>query len=564
MVTELNTRKAVSSNSENQEIRQVKQILFALNGTFKKLNLYFENHTVYQNALNLLKKMLDEYLDKNGDLRFDIHRNEIRFGEEIVHDEKPEPNDLFYILFRDGVLWISFQTGLELWELDAFYKIVHKHVTLEDNAEDDVVTALWEFNLHGIAYEAADLDLGSLDVLDDPDARCYPDPDERGSDEHQSPPGEVHAAPDNQFPPLNEQDDIWQLTADEREALRKMVAEEEKLDGTDHVIDVLFYILRRLSQPGKDIGELLDTLTQELREALLSGRFTYFRDVMQKLTRYRLDMETGQHWSAPHLKSFFSSLSESTFLNTLISVASQVEDCEPEERTALKKALLLLDASAVLSLGPLLMEIKTTKMYQLLLATIGTMAGRNFDYLDRLLASRNPELVRRLVLILGHLKDKPSRQALSRLLSHNSETVRRETLKAILKRDSQSLKDIFRLIDDPDESIRTLVVKHLGKKRDLQAETLLLDYLQNQRPGQKGDDDLLPICEALGRCGSDRCITFLEEELFKWPLLGVLRSPRSKRRQAALVALKALNTPKADNLTARAARGFFGNIFRRP
>jgi len=555
---------AAPSEIENHECQQVKQLLFALNGTFKKLNLYFENHTIYQKALNQLKKLLDEYFDKYGDLRFDIQRDEIRYNEEIVHHEKLEPNDLFYILFRDGVLWLSFQAGLELWELDTFYKIVHKHLILEDNAEDDVVTALWEFNLHGIMYEAADLELGSVDVLDDPDARCCPDPDECRSDDDQSPAAQVNEAIQNQSFPLTEQDDIWHLTADEREVLRKMVAEEEKLDGTDHVIEVLFYILRQLNQPGKDIGELLDTMTQELREAVLSGRFTYFRDVLQKLKQYRHDMETATHWSAPYLKSFFSSLTESAFLNILIGVAPQVEECEPEERTALKQALLLLDAPAVLCLGPLLMEIKTTKMYQLLLATIGTMAGRNFGYLDRLLGSNNPELVRRIVFILGHLKDRPSRQALSRLLSHGSEAVRKEALKAILTRDSQSLKDVFALIDDPDKDIRRQLLKHLEKDRNLQAEKLLLDYLKNQRTGHKGDDDLFTIYETLGRCGSDLSLAFLEKELFKWPSLGVLRSRRNKRRQAAMVALKALNTPKAVKLTTREARGFFANIFRRP
>jgi hypothetical protein len=554
---------ATASDIESYDIDQVKQILFALNGTFKKLNLYFENHTIYQNALNQLKKLFDEYFNLHGDLRFEIYRDRILFGEEIVQQDNLEPNDLFYILFRDGVLWISFQAGLELWELDTFYKIVQKHMSLEVDAEDDVVTALWEFNLHGIMYEAADLDLGAEDVLEDPDARCCPDPDERRSNEEQSPPAEL-AAHENHFVPLNEQDDIWHLTASEREAVRKMVAEEEKLDGTDHVVDVLFYILRQLGQPGKDIDELLGTLIQELREAALNGRFAYFRDVLQKLRQHRLDMENGHHWSAPYLKRFFSSLTEPSFLNILISVASQVEDCEPEERTALKKALLLLDASAVLSLGPLLMEIKTTKMYQLLLATIGTLAGRNFSYLDKLLASGNPELVRRLVFVLGYLKDGPSRQALARLLSHGSEVVRKEALKTFLTRDGQSLNEVFGLIDDPDKSIRMLLLKHLAKEKNLQAEALLLDYLMNQRSGNKGDNDHLKAFEALGRCGSDRSIAFLEKELFKWPLLGVLRSPRSKRRQAALVALKALNTPKAAKLTTREARGFFGNIFRKP
>ncbi len=544
------------SATESNVLKQVKQILFALNGTFKKLTLYFENHSLYQEALNLLKNTLDGYFTIHAELRFDIFRDEIRFGDDVVQQGKMEPNDLFYILFRDGLLWISFQSGLELWELDTFYKIVHKHIVLEDNAEDDVVTALWELNLHGILYEAADLDLGAIDVLDDALGQCCRD--------NEAPESEPEQSAEPFCFPLNTQQDIWRLTADEREAIRKMVAEEEKLDGTDHVIDVLFYILRQLKEPGKDIDELLHTLTQELREAILSGRFLYFRNVLQKLKQHGQDMEAAGHWSAPYLKRFFSALGDPGFLKILRSIAPYVEDCEPEERTVLKKALLLLDPSALLSLGPMLMEIKTTKMYQLLLGAIGTMADRDFSYLEKLLKSSHPELIRRLVLILGHLKDHPSRQLLSGLLTHASQAVRKEALKAVLVRDSQSLEEIFALIDDPDEDIRRMLLKHLGKERNPKAEALLLGYLSDQRSVHENDRALLAVCETLGRCGSDNSITFLKKELFKWPALGILRPNRSQRRRAALAALKALNTPKAAELAAREARGFFGNIFRRP
>lgn len=541
---------------ENSEVKLAKQILLALNGTFKKLSLYFENHSIYQEALNLLKKTFDEYFRTHAEIRFDIFRNQIRFGEDIIHQGKMELNELFYILFRDGVLWISFQSGMELWELDTFYKIVHKHMVLEDNAEDDVVTALWEFNLHGILYEAADLDLGTIDVLDDAQAECRPDADDPEPEEEQS--------RDDVSLPLNEQDDIWQLTADERETIRKMVAEEEKLDGTDHVIDVLFYILRQLRKPGKDIDEVLESLTQELREAALSGRFAYFRNVLKKLKQHKQDMETARHWSAPYLKDFFADLSGPEFLNVLPGIASQVEECEPEEITVLKQALLLLGASAVPTLAPMLMEMKTTKMYQLLLSTIATMSAHDFSYLRKLLNSSPPELVRRLVIILRHLNDRPSRQALSLLLAHESEAVRKEALKAVLARDGQSLEEVFALIDDPDKSIRTLLLKHLGKERNPRTEALLLDYLAGQQSEQVNDGDLYEVSETLGRCGSDVCIAYLEKELFKWPALGILRSSRSTRRRAALVALKSLNTPRAAALAAREARGFFGNILRRP
>ena len=368
-------------------LNQVKQILFALNGTFKKLNLYFENHAIYQDALLQLKKSLDAYLNAYGELRLDIQRDAILCGQEKVHDGKLELNDLFYILFRDGILWLSFQTGLELWELDAFYKIAHKHITLEDTAEDDVVTELWEYDLHGIQYEAADLDLGAMDVFDDPDMRRGLTTDDTSSEDNLSSSAREDAAAINKYADLMESDDIWALTDAERENLRKMIAEDEKIDGTDYVIEVLLYILRQLDKPGQDIGELLDTLTQEIREAALNGRFIYFWQVLQKLKQYHKDMQADNHWSTPYLQRFFAALAESSFLGILTRVSPQVEHCDPEERSALKNALLLLDASAVPALAPLLLEIKTTQAYKLLMATIGIMANRNFSYLDRLLAS---------------------------------------------------------------------------------------------------------------------------------------------------------------------------------
>ena len=552
------------SDAKDQTLSQVKELIVALTGAFKKRNLYSETHSVYQNALNSSKKRLDAFLDTHGELRFDIDRNRLRFGDEIIHDGKWESTDLFYVLFRDGILWINFQAGLELWELDTFLGILQKHLVLEDDAEDDVTTALWEFNLHAITYEAADLELSAEDVIDHPEARCCADPQEQDAqDDHrsQSMMGEAAAADQ---PALHQQAELWHISAREQEMLRKMVAEEERLDGTDYVIDVLLYILEQQAEPGEDIENLLKSLAQELHEAAVSGRFNYFYSVMRKLTQHLKKQEAAKHWSIPYLERFFASLAGSDFLKLLTKVSSHVENCDPEQRKAFRSALLLLDASAILAIGPLLMDIKTTKMYQLLLETIGIMAGRQFVYLEKLLASSPPELVRRLIFILRHMKDQQAQLALKRLLGHNAPAVRMEALKTLLAQDGHASRHLFELIDDPDASVRQLLLEHLGRKRDLQTEKLLLGYLQTHRFGVKEAEELRMVSKALGRCGSDRCIDYLIKEMYQWPVLGVLRTGRSHRRQAAVIALQGLQTPKAAKLIEHEQRGFFGNLFRQP
>jgi hypothetical protein len=143
-----------------------KQILYGLIGALKKLNLYSEKHSVYRTALGILKKLFDEHFDRFGNFRIHIERNKIVYQDEALCEGGVEPTELVSLLHRDGILWLEFQRGLGIWEIDFFYKILRDHSTLDEDPEDDIVTALWAANLPSIMYEAADLELGLPDDID--------------------------------------------------------------------------------------------------------------------------------------------------------------------------------------------------------------------------------------------------------------------------------------------------------------------------------------------------------------------------------------------------------------
>lgn len=545
------------------EEQAAKQILYALIGAFKTLNLYSESHGVYKNALKLLKKLLDDFLSRFGELRIHIQRGKIIFNDEMLYEVTTESADLVFILHRDGILWLEFQKGLELWEIDTLFKILHDHSVLEEDAEDDIVTALWEFNLPSILYEAADLELGTGDDINIADLPCAykKDKDLEGKDSVSCRYAVDHSNLAANVLRQDGQDELWHLTPDEREQLRKMIAAEEKLDGADYVIDALLYILENHCLP-EDVTELLDTLLQELREALINARFTYLLETLLKLKKHGTLLNTKSHWSVPFLERFFTSLSSNAFLNGLLTISAQVQNCDAAQLKDLVRFLLLLDKSAITTLGPLMLNIQSAKLQRILLKTIGTMAKRDFGPLEKLIAASGPDLAARLVFILGFLKDPRSRQTLSKLLGHQSEMVRRQALKAILARDDQSIKEIFPLIDDSDKRIRKLLLERLGREKNEQIENLLLRYLKKHRSGFKNEDHFIAVCRTLGRCGSDRSIPYLTRLLFKWPLLGIIRFGNSTRHRGAVIALKELKTEKAALLIERNHRGFLGNLLR--
>lgn len=548
------------------DIQGARQFLTMLSGTLKKINLYSGNHRIYKDALNSLKTTLNEFSDRFGSLKIDIQRDRICFGTETVYQGQSELNDLAYVLYRDGIQWIDFQPGAELWELDTFLKVLQKYARLEEDTEDDIVTALWQYNLPSIQYEAADL---ALEVLDDhelSDLKCRPDDEaevhgETGTSEETGG-KDTRQTTLPEIPDLARREDLWLLTPGEREQLRKMIAEEEKLDGTDHVIDVLLYILEKQEQSEKEAANLVEILIRELREVLLQGRYDYLYHVLVHLKQGFGDAKTGENLSRPFRDLFLKTLSSEVFLGGLKDLEDQVETARPLDIKALKQALLVLPESSLGVLIPMISEISSSRMRKLLLELVGIMAKRNFNLFEQMIQSSSPETIVHLVVVLKSLKDEKSTGSLHSLVKHDSGLVREEALKAILAGDEIFSKDLFRLIEDPDESIRQRLFYRMGQKRDAQIEELLLEYLKSHDDNLKDRDSFYRILRTLGRCGSDRSLPFLRRQLFLWPSLGILRPAKSKRRQAVIEVLHALDSKQASELAMRVSKGFIYNFFK--
>ena len=550
-----------------------KQIVFGLIGVLKKLHLYFDSHTVYQNSLEILIKLFADYFTQHGNLRLSIERRNILYDDALLYEGKPEATDLAHLLHRDGFLWLEFQKGLQLWELDTFLKIFRDHGVLDEDPADDIATALWAINLSTILYEVADLEIGLQSDIDFSQFPCTDDSsadktdDAEGGGTSEGPTVTPYSIFASNVLSQENPDELWELTEDERDQLRQMIADEEKLDGSDYVIDALLYILENHCLE-EDITELLETMKQELFEALANARFEYLFEAYRRLKKTAQGLSAPKKWLLPYLNRFFSMLETEAFLKGLLRDTLSGRRFEKTEVLAIKRLLLQFDPRTTAILAPMVTKIPSAILSKAVLEVVGSMARLNFQHLESLIRQAEPALTARLVPILGFLNDRRSRQVLSRLLKHPSASIRLKALNAVLRRDdntieeSKFLKEAFSLIDDSDDKVRHQVLQRLGRERSVVVENMLLAYLQQDGRGRKNRAHFIPLCQTLGRCGSERSEPYLTHLLFKWPRIGLLRSAGSTERQGALAALNGLNTETAKQLIDRQKSGFWKNIFR--
>jgi hypothetical protein len=146
------------------------------------------------------------------------------------------------------------------------------------------------------------------------------------------------------------------------------------------------------------------------------------------------------------------------------------------------------------------------------------------------------------------------------LIRYPSTSVCRDAIDTLVAMDPLNLKKIFPLIEDPRPPIRSLVIEHLGKRRNLMAEELLLHYFEENINRLKDRQHLLACYRALGQCGSARSISFLQDAMLARDWKAFLGVGDSVHRLGAALALMSMPREKAAKaaLETAARSSFFG------
>ncbi len=444
------------------------------------------------------------------------------------------------------------------------FQIYNDYKRLQEEAEGDLVTALWEMDFPHLQYAAMDVlwkaetltDFSTFKVQDreTPDAAMQ----EQADDDQQDAADTEEAADAGASLALSAMDrTIWQLTPEESRILKQMVAEEEQQSGTQDVLDALEIVLRTQSQP-EDYSIILEFIKEEFKNALSQGNFQIALDFLESLQKTYHSCKIEKPWARPLLGRFFINISGTQVLGVLKQVLPTFDKQHTDRIKVFRRLFLRFPPAAITALAPLLLEKLSIPVERQLMEIIGSLALKDIHPLEQLLDRPEEMLVKKIVFILGHIKGEKTEQILLEMTHHESGRVRLEALKALTRWDENMTKKLFPLIDDPVLPIRQMMWKYLEKHEDPETGNLIRNYLDHKKIRRENDERILNCYKTLVRCDSRCFVPFLRESLISQGLN--FSFGRSLRRRGAALALLELDTEEAQEVLEQASKSLFPSV----
>ena len=561
-----------------KKLEMVKGVIGLLFMAAKNHTMYPENHAIYQESLQAVVSRMDPFFKKYGDLRLDVEKDRLLFDDETVFQDDPKRDQLAYPLFRDGVQWLEFQAGIELWEISDLIKILNQYRMLQEEPKGDLVTALWEKDLPHVQYAATDV-LWRAETVKDFSTFSLTGDEKQGVDGHgaggtasQITTGVGEAIDDDQQETADTKGGrdtggdttisimdrtIWEMTPEELQRLEEMVAEEETQTSTQDVIEVLWLILNTQNEP-EDYAIVLEFVKEEFKATLAQGEFQIALDFLASLKKTYQSSKTEKPWAQPLLRQLFVDIADPQVLGVLKEVLPSLDKQRADQVDVFRKLLLSLPPVSITTLAPMLMEKLSASLERQLMEIIGSLAKRDTNPVEQLLDRSEEDLVKKLVYILGHIDGEKPMHILISMTHHSSARVRLEALKALERRNKNMINELFHLVNDPVLTIRRMMWNHLEQHKNEETGDLILDYLQQKKIIYRDDQQILSCFKTLGCCGTPGSIPFLGQTLLgqRWDF----GSERSLRRQGAVLALVELKTQEARDVLKKASRSLLPSV----
>lgn len=568
-----------------QEIRQTAQKYQTVKGVInllfmaaKNQTMYPENHVIYQESLQAVVSRLNPFLKNYGDLRLDVEKDRLLYEEETVYQDDSKRDKLAYPLFRDGIQWMEFQSGIESTEISDLIKILNQYRKLHEEPKGDLVTALWEMDFPHVQYAATDV-LWKAETVKDFSFFSLTGGENKDADGHsvddaasQGATGVAEAADDDRQDTADttggrdtEGDmalsimdrTIWEMTPEELQRLEEMVEEEETQTSTEDVLDVLWLILDTQDEP-EDYAIVLDFIKEEFKATLVQGEFRIALDFLASLKKTYQTSKTEKPWAQPLLRQLFVDIADPQILGVVKEVLPSLDTHRADQVDVFRKLLLSFPSVSIMAIGPMLMEKLSASLERRLMEIIGSLAKRDIKPLQRLLDRSEENLVKKLVYILGHIDGEKPMQILIKMVDHPLARVRLEALKALERRNKNMTRELFHLINDPVLTIRRMMWNHLETYKNEETGNLILNYLQQKKILYRDDHQILSCFKTLGCCGTVSSIPFLGETLLGqgWDF----GSEKSLRRQGAALALLGLNNQEARDILKKASKNLFPSV----
>ncbi|HKJ92447.1 MAG TPA: HEAT repeat domain-containing protein [Longimicrobiales bacterium] len=538
----------ISTPPEPLDEAEVEALLSTLSKTLRAFQIYKLNNPVLQRFLETLSEGF-RHLWRNTDvLRITVAEDGLRWGGRLFTVGAGRDN-IAFMFYKDGIRYLTFLPGFED-EIGTFLDVLNRARHLDQTAEDDLITLLWERDFGSFQYGYVD-QLGEGLALPQAGGDGVPPipaaalQQEAAAEEAPAQAQTVSTAlvddeePVEMLTSVSREDfeeTLYFLDAAEMESLQAEVRRETRRDLRTAVLRALFDRLED-SHAGRQ-REILGILDQLLPIFLSRGHLESAASVLRELE----GMMAGNVLDAElvdQVDALFDRLSDESVLNQFVEVMAE-GDLAPDSES-LSLFFGRLRPRALPTLIRLAGSVEDEEVHKRLGSAIDGLARENPGELLGLFELADPVVVRGAAEAAGRLKMTDAVAPLRDALSHADPGVRLAVAEALLAiRSAAALTALIEALEDPDREVRVAVVRGLGSVRFASARDRLARITEGRALRDADLTEKIAFFEAYGAIAGASAVPALSEMLNYKGLLG-RRNPNELRACAALALGKVGN-----------------------
>jgi hypothetical protein len=438
--------------------------------------LYLPNNPVYQQAIQNVRAAFAPVWQETSELTLGVTESDVVLDKRAVLSQPSRQESVAWVLFKDGIRSLTFLQGVEAEELPRFLGVIHKARQLPADADDDLLTLLWEQDFQYVRYNFVELAAAdAVPIPQAPDAGLPASPfGPPGSGSPSETPEaaqervrrqvvEEAAAPEQPkgIVSLEEFDStLYFLDDTERGYLTQEIEREYKQDLRGNVLAMLFDLLE-LQTYSTVRAELISIVENFIPYLLAIGDF---RSVAATCREQRIILQRARELLPEHrqeLSDIPGKLSQQEALAQLLqSLDEALVHPSEDELGELFRELRPQALETVLAWMP---KLTNQRVRELLSSAAQRLAVAYPAELSRVLGTRDEATLLQGVKLVAQLKLPPVAPALGALLDSATTAVKVASVEALAAIGTPgAMQQLERAVDDADRDVRIAAVRVLA------------------------------------------------------------------------------------------------------
>lgn len=516
------------------ELSLVGDIFKTLIKTVKTFSVYPKENPVYQKFANDIFQKFDTFFQSHETLNFDIEQYSMRYkGHEVFHSEERTSN-IALLLFIDGIRQLSFHRGLTFEEVIGFIETL-RDAPKEENAEDDIVTLLWEKDYEHVGYFVPE-EAGGDELAIEESIFAGSDSTTTGTSGSGSGGG---GSADLSITP--QYLGLPRVSPSDNEL--NLLRQKTLLLGGESILLSALQVIFELMASEKDISNFAEysrSIEKALDLMMEKNNPDKFMQLLKKLNSFYRSL------SIPEMKHA---------INRIISKAGSTENIKSfskGDHHVFNEYLLLLNKDAIPGIIELLGEAEDRRMRRLLCNALSKFVKLDRGPFAKAIRDERWFLVRNIVTILGLSREPSGIELIKKILKHSDLRVRKAAVLALESIPSEETKKpLMILLNDPDPHIRVSALKALRRfgGRDLLAR--IMEHVLNEDFKERDFQEKREFLEAMGETGKEDALGILKRIFNKKSFFK--REKNLQMRACAAYGLGYVGMPEAVSLLEKGA-----------